>query len=128
VLAYLDSSALLKLVHPEPQSAALQAVVANLTVRASSELARIEVMRRARDHGEAAVAQASRTLNGMDLRAIDEGVIRAAIGLDPASLRSLDAIHLATALSLTELDIFISYDERLNHAASAAGLNVESPA
>jgi predicted nucleic acid-binding protein len=128
VLAYLDSSALLKLVHPEPESAALEAVMPTLTVRASSEIARIEVMRRARDHGDATVARASRTLDGMDLRAIDEGVIRAAIALDPASLRSLDAIHLATALSLTELDLFISYDERLNEAAAAAGLTVESPA
>lgn len=126
--AYLDSSALLKLVHPEPESVALEAVMPALTVRASSELARIEVMRRALHHGDVAVARASRTLDAMDLRAIDEGVIRAAIALDPASLRSLDAIHLATALSLTELDLFISYDERLNEAAAAAGLRVESPA
>jgi predicted nucleic acid-binding protein len=48
--------------------------------------------------------------------------------VDPEGLRALDAIHLATALSLTELDLFISYDERLNEAAAVAGLNVESPA
>jgi predicted nucleic acid-binding protein len=128
VLAYLDSSALLKLVHPEPESDALDAVVAGLTVRASSELARVEVLRRARPHGPVAEARATRTLDGMDLRAIDEGVIAAAISLEPASLRSLDAIHLATALSLEDLDVFISYDSRLNAAAAAAGLNVESPA
>jgi predicted nucleic acid-binding protein len=126
--AYLDSSALLKLVQREAESDALQGFVAPLAGLASSELARIEVLRRARRHGSAAEAKAVRTLGGMTLRAIDEEVIAAAIALDPSALRSLDAIHLATALSLEPLDFFISYDQRLNEAATSAGLTVMAPA
>jgi predicted nucleic acid-binding protein len=127
VRAYLDSSALLKLVHTEPESAALEAVAGGLTARVSSDLAKVEVMRRARRHGSAAETKAQRALEGMELRAVDDEVIAAAIMLGPPSLRSLDAIHLATALSM-DLDAFISYDQRLNEAATAAGLNVEAPA
>jgi predicted nucleic acid-binding protein len=54
-------------------------------------------------------------------------VIALATLLDPVSRRSLDAIHLATALTLTDLDVFTSYDLRLSEAAAAAGLHVESP-
>jgi predicted nucleic acid-binding protein len=126
--AYLDSSALLKLVHPERESGVLEPVVAALSARVSSDLARVEVLRRARVHGSIAEAQAQRLLEGMRLRPIDADVIAAAITVDPAGLRSLDAIHLATALSVEGLDLFISYDSRLNEAAVAAGLNVESPA
>jgi predicted nucleic acid-binding protein len=128
VHAYLDSSALLKLVHRELESDALEAVVSTLRRRASSELARVEVLRGARRHGQAADAKAQRALRAMTLRPIDEKVIATAISLDPPALRSLDAIHLATALSIDDLDVFISYDTRLNAAAAAAGLNVESPA
>jgi uncharacterized protein len=128
VRAYLDSSAVLKLVHVERESDVLEARVASLSGRASSELARVEVLRGARRRGPAAEAKALRALDALTLRAIDEDVIAVAIALDPASLRSLDAIHLATALTLDELDLFISYDQRLNEAAAAAGLNVEAPA
>jgi predicted nucleic acid-binding protein len=128
VRAYLDSSAVLKLVHREPESAVLSARVDALSARTSSELARLEVLRGARRVGPAAEAKAMRALEAMTLRAIDEEVIAAAIALGPPSLRSLDAIHLATALSLDELDAFISYDRRLNDAAAAAGLRVEAPA
>jgi predicted nucleic acid-binding protein len=128
VRAYLDSSALLKLVQVEPESVALERIVSDLAARASSELARIEVLRKARRIGLPAEQKARRTLDGMSLRPIDADIITAASMLDPPLLRSLDAIHLATALSLEDLDMFISYDSRLNEAAAAAGLNVESPA
>jgi predicted nucleic acid-binding protein len=58
---------------------------------------------------------------------IDGDVIALATLLDPVSRRSLDAVHVATALTLTDLDVFISYDRRLNEGAAAAGLHVESP-
>jgi predicted nucleic acid-binding protein len=128
VHAYLDSSALLKLVQREPESEALESVVSALAGRASSQLARVEVLRRARRHGPAAEAKAQRTLDALTLRSIDDEVIATASALEPAALRSLDAIHLATALSISDLDLFISYDQRLNDAAAAAGLRVGSPA
>jgi predicted nucleic acid-binding protein len=126
--AYLDSSALIKLIAQETESEALARAVSGLTSQASSELAVVEVNRRARYFGPAAEARSRDVLADTRLRPIDRAILDHAAQLDPLRLRSLDAIHLATALSLDGLDVFISYDERLNHAASAAGLNVESPA
>lgn len=126
--AYLDSSALVKLVARETESAALDRVARGLASRASSELAVVEVKRRARQFGAAAEASARVVLGRTELRPVDRDTLNRAAELDPLGLRSLDAIHLATALSLEGLDVFISYDQRLNEAAVAAGLNVESPA
>jgi predicted nucleic acid-binding protein len=126
--AYLDSSALLKLVVREPGSEALGLAVRKLVTQASSELAVVEVTRRARVHGHAAEDRARAVLRRTRLRPVDRPTIDRAAAMRPLRLRSLDAIHLATALNLEDLDIFISYDSRLNEAAAAAGLNVESPA
>ena len=126
--AYLDSSALIKLVGRESESDVLRLVVKGLSSQASSELAVVEVRRRARHLGEAAHERAREVLRRTLLRPIDSETLERAAELDPIGLRSLDAIHLATALSLDELDVFISYDRRINQAAAAAGLNVEAPA
>jgi uncharacterized protein len=127
-LAYFDSSALMKLVHRESETDALLASTSALRARISSDLARVEVTRGARPYGPEAQEAAENVLTRLTLRPIDDAVITGAMSIDPEGLRSLDAIHLATALSLDDLDVFISYDERLNAAAAAAGLNVESPA
>ena len=126
--AYLDSSALLKLVGHETATEALKRAVGELSSQASSDLAVVEVGRRARHFGTAAEERARKVLARTRLRPIDRGILDLAAGLDPLGLRSLDAIHLATALTLEPLDVFISYDRRLNEAAIAAGLTVESPA
>jgi uncharacterized protein len=126
--AYLDSSALIKLVGRESESDALREAVVKLASQASSELAVVEVRRRARQLGQAADDRARDVLDRTLLRPIDRETLERAAELEPAGVRSLDAIHLATALSLDEVDAFISYDRRLNAAAAAVGLNVESPA
>jgi predicted nucleic acid-binding protein len=126
--AYLDSSALAKLVVREPESDAVRVAVAQLASQASSELAVVEIGRRARTLGGRAEERARAVLRNTELRPIDRAILDRAAELEPSGLRSLDAIHLATALSLTGLDVFISYDSRLNEAAANAGLNVESPA
>jgi predicted nucleic acid-binding protein len=127
--AYLDSSAILKLVQNEAETDALRAALSHVSARASSQLALVEVGRRARRFGEPAQAIARAVLDSTSLRPIDAAVIARAVTLRPDGLRALDAIHLATALLMApELDAFISYDRRLNEAAAAAGLNVESPA
>ena len=126
--AYLDSSALVKLVIREAESDQLRDAVAGLASQASSELALVEVTRRARAFGRDAEARARSVLGNTRLRPIDRMTLDLAAEIDPPGLRSLDAIHLATALSLDGLDMFISYDSRLNAAAAAVGLNVESPA
>ena len=64
----------------------------------------------------------------LTLVAVDGMVLRAAAEIEPVELRSLDAIHLATALGLSgDLEAFVSYDRRLNAAATELGLPVLSP-
>jgi uncharacterized protein len=127
---YLDSSAVLKLVYEEAESAALADW---LTARAgtpvlSSELAKIEVVRACRRLDAAALPTATALLAGLDLMAISGPVIDRACDLGEPLLRSLDAIHLASALTLREdLEAFVAYDLRLTSAAASAGLEPLTP-
>jgi uncharacterized protein len=126
-MLYLDSSAVVKLVSPEPESPDLVDVIREDPGLVASELAWTEVVcavRRARGSLERAEA----VLEGLALVPIDGGIIRAAAELGPPNLRTLDAIHLATALSVgDDLTRLISYDDRLIRAAAAAGIEVASP-
>lgn len=125
---YLDSSAIVKLVVLEAESAALRKFLRRHPSRVSSALARVEVLRAVRPHGEAATVFARSVLGRMALLGIDDEVLDRAARLDGAALRSLDAIHVATALGLGEdLEIVLTYDERMRKAASAAGLLTEAP-
>jgi predicted nucleic acid-binding protein len=128
--AYLDSSALLKLVVEEPGSWALGDYLVGRDPF-SSDLSRVELPRavRRRGLGTGAIGLAVRVLEGVELLAIGEEVLSRASVLGPPAMRSLDAIHLASALTLgPELDAVITYDRRLASAAELAGLRVESPA
>lgn len=129
-MVYLDSSALVKLVVTEPESTALRLYLVEHRERVSSALAHVEVCRAARRKGasEAALRRAEQVLARIGLVAIDEPLLRDAAALSPTGLRSLDAVHLATALSLDSLDAVVTYDRRFDAAASEAGLAVESPA
>jgi uncharacterized protein len=129
-LLYLDSSALVKLVVEEAETRALEALVATFAVAVSSVIAAIEVPRVARRTGVVDVeARADRLVARLDLLELTEGIVTRSAALDPPALRTLDAIHLASALSLAaELDAFAVYDDRLSAACAAAGLNVVSPA
>lgn len=129
MVLYLDSSALVKLVMEELESAALRAVLEASGDLVSSGLARVElrraVMRRAPPVGRAAEALLAR----LALMPLDERVLDLAGGLEPPALRSLDAVHLASAQLLGgRLHRFITYDRRLGEAASTAGLRVAAPA
>ena len=127
---YLDSSALIKLVFEEPESAALERFLIEWPVRASSWLARVEVLRTARTVRDAIVVRhADDVLAAVDLIAPDARLLVEAAELEPFSLRALDAVHLATALSLQpDLAGVVVYDRRLSDAARAAGLTVWAPA
>ena len=130
-MVYLDSSAIVKLVVPEPESEALRRFLADHEDRVASGLVRVEVLRALRrTHGRsrAAPPRAEQILEGIALVAVDEAILHDAAALGPAPLRSLDAVHLATALSLDGLEALVTYDPRLRVAAVAAGLDVESPA
>ena len=81
-----------------------------------------------RRHGQELVARARAALDELDLIDIDDTVLDLAALLEPASLRSLDAIHLATAHLLgSDLRILVTYDQRLAAGAAALGIAVEAP-
>lgn len=128
-MIYLDSSAIVKLVVPESESEALRRQLAPTGDWISSALARVEVLRALgrRNLTEEAVRDAERMLARIALVPLDDRVLGAASEVGPASLRSLDAIHLATALSLFSLDAFVTYDQRLFAAASSAGFRTIAP-
>jgi predicted nucleic acid-binding protein len=68
-------------------------------------------------------------LEGVSLLPLDDPILDRATELEPAELRSLDALHLATALSIRdEIGVFVTYDERLGDVAEAQGLTVSRPA
>lgn len=128
-MVYLDSSALVKLVVPEPETAALRHYLREHPERVSCALARVEVCRALRRTGatEATLRRADQMLGCIALVAVDDPLLRAAAALSPSGLRSLDAVHLATALSLDGLDAVVTYDRRLDAAAAQTGLVVASP-
>ena len=129
-LLYLDSSALVKLVAREPETPALLSLLEPRPEVVSSALARVEVLRAVARAGRTpdTLARAEAVLSRVVLVAMDGEILDGAASLQPVALRSLDAIHLATALTLhPEADMFVSYDERLNAAATLAGLRVVTP-
>jgi uncharacterized protein len=127
LLAYVDSSAFLKLVATEPESAALGAALDGW-VLASSALLEVEAVIAVRRRNPGEVRAVRELLRIVELVEIDGAVRRAAGDLTDPRLRSLDAIHLATALSLGEhCGTVFAYDDRLVAAARAHGLSVTVP-
>ncbi len=129
-VAYVDSSAFVKLVVAEPESQALRRALTRWPARASAILLRVEVLRALRRSGnEQHVASARKLLRSVHLIRIDEPLLDRAGDLHPPDLRSLDAIHLAAALALsTDIGVMFAYDNRLKLAAEAFGIEVDSPA
>ena len=126
---YLDSSAIVKLAIEEPETAALRRYLRRKSPYVSSALARTEVARALLPLGEAAVQAGNDVLSGIELVRINDRVLGDAGSLFPPGLRSLDAIHLATARQLgTDLARLVTYDERMTKAAESMGLAVAAPA
>lgn len=125
---FLDSSAVTKLVIVEPESAALAERLAGQVLVASALLV-TEVSRAVRRTvGRSHDSVLAEVLGLIDLVVVDRGILTAAADLEPASRRTLDAVHLASALALGDrVDALIGYDDRLLEAACAAGLAVERP-
>ena len=127
-MVYLDSSALVKLVVAETESAALRRFLQTHPHRASCQLARVEVLRAVRPHGTPALRRARQVLRRLDLVQLDNELLEDAATLDAAVLRSLDAIHLAAARALGEdLESIVTYDARMARAAELIGLVVDQP-
>ena len=126
-MLYLDSSAIVKLIAREPETATLVDAIRSDPTVVSSALALTEFIR-AVTRVRGRVARAEEVLEGIALVPIDDGILRGAAGLAPADLRTLDAIHLATALSLgDDLTSLVTYDGRLRDAAAVAGIDVIAP-
>ena len=126
---YLDTSAGVKLVVAESQSPALRSWLAGKTEVLSSALFRTELLRAVRREAPQAVARARAVIAGTMLLAIDDEVLELAARLDPLTLRTLDAIHLASAIRLgSDLDMLVTYDRRMIVAAQQLGLPAISPA
>ena len=125
---YLDASAIVKLVTPELESERLWSFLRSRNPRlATSALARAEVGRATGSEGR---AKCRTVMAQFHERTITRPVLDRAAELDVGSrLRTLDAIHLATALDLgRNLDVLVTYDRRMADAAEALGLPVVAPA
>ncbi|TVS88080.1 type II toxin-antitoxin system VapC family toxin [Mycobacterium helveticum] len=128
--AYLDTSALVKLVVSERESAALHAYLRRVgdDTLFTAALTRTELVRAVLGAGIAAVAQARRILDELDTVNLTRGLLDAAADLRPARLRTLDAIHLAAARRAgAELRAVVTYDNRMAGAAADLGIPVEAP-
>lgn len=125
---YLDSSAIVKLAVREPESEALRRYLRHRRPLLSSALARTEVLRALLPGGEPAVTAGRRVLEQLDLVRVNDRILDLAGSLLPVELRSLDAIHLATAKRLgAELSEIVTYDDRMVAAARAMGLKTSTP-
>lgn len=130
-MIYLDSAAVVKLAHAEPESQALRDW---LDERAeigwlSSVLVEVESCRALARHSPEAITRLIRVLDLIDLVDMNQGIRILAQTVAPVTVRSLDAIHLATALHVgTRLTSFVTYDKGLADAVGAAGLSVAAPA
>ena len=127
ITVYADSSALVKLTLDEPESTAIRAFIDQFDEVATSRIGFVETRRVvARAGGD--LAAAAGVLNGIGPIDLDTTIIESAVAIVPTTLRTLDAIHLASALALYAVDAFVTYDNRLAEAARDAGLTVVSPA
>lgn len=128
-VTYLDSSAIVRLVVAESESAALRRYLRRRRPWVSSALARTEVTRALQPAGQAAVRRSAAVLARIDLIRVNDRVLDMAGRLLPVQLRLLDAVHLATAQLLgDDLARVVSYDERMAATAAAMGWTVAAPA
>lgn len=125
--AYFDASAIAKLIHEERESQALLDFLDDPIEATTSAISDVEVTRALRRHGIPAddIADA---LRGFIVVEVDAAILATAGAFDPPILRSLDAVHLATALAVGASGLqMVTYDDRLAEAARAAGLAVTQP-
>jgi predicted nucleic acid-binding protein len=127
-LAYLDASALVKLVLEEPESEALRGALPAWPRRTTSRLAVVELVRSIRRVDPRLEPLAWKALGGVDLLEDSDRILAAAAQLDPPEVRAFDAIHIASTLGIRPvLTAFVSYDRRQLDAAIAAELPTVSP-
>jgi len=117
-----------KLVIDEPESMALRRYLRRRRPLISSALARTEVLRALLLEGAEGLARGRAALERLDLVRLNDRLLSAAGTMLPAHLRSLDALHLATAQNLgSDLSHIVTYDERMIEAALNVGIKTASP-
>ncbi len=126
-IAYLDASAIVKLVLDEPDSPSMLRWYHESERVATSRVGVVET-RRAASRRDGDPAQLSAVIERLEVFELDSEIDQRAGTIGPTSLRTLDAIHLATALSIPGLGSFVTYDDRLAEAARNVGLPVVRPA
>lgn len=124
---YVDSSAVVKLIREEPETAALLEYLRGRPDQVSSVIAAIELARAVARAGEGA-DRLGDVFDRLILVDLDEGIVRRASTMEPSTLRTLDSIHLATAIEIgREIEAILTYDDRMADAARSIGLEVASP-
>lgn len=127
-MVYLDASAIVRIIADEPGRAATVAFLRDHETRVTSVVSTVEVPRAVARKRADAVLAAEAFLTDLVVVGLVSGIVSRAATLTPPALRTLDAIHLATALELgRELDAFVTYDTRLGDAARSMGLPVAAP-
>lgn len=127
--AYLDASALVKLVVQEAESQALRRELRGYTNWASSKLAQVELARGVQRRAPSLLGLVGELLDQLTLVELSDEALSLAAELPPSVLRALDSIHVASALLLgDELDALVTYDQRMAEAAMSLGIPVVSPA
>lgn len=127
-MIYVDSSALVKLVVEEPESGALRGLLQEDPEQLASAIVEVEVPRAVRRAIPALLPQAQRVVAQVAVVGLSEQIRARAALLEPVTLRSLDALHLATALEVRdELDGLVTYDARMAETARALGVAVLAP-
>ena len=129
-MIYLDTSAFVKLIWAEPESDALARYIAQRagTPLVSSMLLTLETRRAVQREDPSVLARADLLLTRVGRIGMTTSIIESASRLPDRSLRSLDAIHLATAMVVRDdLDSVVTYDKRLAAVAQAHHLPVDAP-
>lgn len=125
---YLDSSAIVKLVVVEPESAALRRYLRRRRPLVSSALAQADVARALLPLGPAVVRRGLEALRRLELIRVSDRILADAGSMMPAELRSFDAIHIATMQQLgASLARVVTYDDRRSAAAVELGRSVVAP-
>ena len=127
-VVYVDASALAKLIVDEAEGDDLRAFLAPIERQATSIVGRIEIERTVARRAPARLAHVAGLLDDLVIVGLEPGIATAAATVGPPTLRTLDAIHLASAAALgSDLEAFVTYDCRLADAARALGMPVASP-
>lgn len=125
---YVDTSAFVKLLLPEPESTALEAALSEQVAFVSSDLLKIEVARLLSRAGRSPTRSPGEWLERVVLMRVSIEIRDRAAVIEPGRMRTLDAIHLATMEQLRrEIDGVLTYDHRLMEGAQALGIRVLSP-